>query len=267
MKTAIVTGANGFVGKYLVGELMAHGVETRALRLPCDAQVIPRPADVFYHLGWHGASGVFRDNPEVQLKNVALTLDAVKLACEVGCKRFISVGTVYELFADANCYTQSKTYAHYLAGKLAKSLELPFTWLRINHPVGAGIKTTQMLAAVVAKTLSGERLPFGSGDNFYDIIAVEDLAIALRLAGERELTRDLYYVGSGSPRKLREYVEAVPQILGLPNVVAFGERGNDNMRFERSAFDGSEFALETGFVPTIGFEQAVKNIAKGLNGV
>jgi len=254
LQTAIITGAEGFIGKYLTAELQAHNISTIPLRLPFDGY-LPK-VDVFYHLGWRGAMGVARQDAAVQLTNVQLTVDAIRTAKRLGCKKVVALGTVYENFPQANYYTLCKKYAREVAERVAKQESIPFTWATICHPIGCGIKHEQMMYGVISHLLRGESYPFGGGETWYDIIAVEDVARGLRLLGENDVTGE-YYIGSGTPRRLRDYIEEVPHILGVPNTVAFGIRPDDGLRFEREWF-------MTEYRTQVSFEQAVRNTAEGI---
>ena len=93
---AVVTGPTGVVGSALVRHLIARGVTVFAVIRPdsprrstlpaeavpvlCDLsdlgavkqlpEQIPGGADAFFHLGWSGAVGADRQNPEMQAKNI-----------------------------------------------------------------------------------------------------------------------------------------------------------------------------------------------------
>ena len=115
MKKAIVTGANGFIGSWLIKELLKNNVEVIAvvrneksniesianiegLRIVyCDLneiQILPekiadRDIDVFYHLAWSGSVDVNRIDEKLQMHNALWTVDAVRVASELKCKSFI----------------------------------------------------------------------------------------------------------------------------------------------------------------------------------
>ena len=52
--------------------------------------------DVFLHLAWQGAPEGDINSTYIQTKNIEGTLDAVKLAKRLGCKRFIGTGSQAE---------------------------------------------------------------------------------------------------------------------------------------------------------------------------
>lgn len=90
MKTAIVSGANGFVGNAVVKELLSNGYRVYALVNKNTANIPKDPnlttihcsvdeldpvikeiegCDVFFHFAWSGSAGPERANVDLQLKN------------------------------------------------------------------------------------------------------------------------------------------------------------------------------------------------------
>ncbi len=126
MKTALVTGATGFIGSWLTRELLAHQIRVWAVvrensgnrsRLPdhpgltvvpCDLKDYGKLGgllgeaggdhiDVCYHLAWEGVSGPLSADYRVQLKNVAATMELTGQLTGLGVKKFISPGSMHEI--------------------------------------------------------------------------------------------------------------------------------------------------------------------------
>jgi len=267
MKSAIVTGASGFVGRHLGAYLQKYNVVVTPYdNRTTSSNKLPK-ADVFYHLAWEGASGELRPDPFVQTKNVNMTLEALKTAHELGCNKFVALGTVYEKlapqirasdrFRSADFYILAKEYAHTVTSKLANKLDIEFSWCTVCHPIGKGIKPEQMMAYTVSSLKSGVSPDFGPADSYFDIIAVEDLVSGLYLVGEKG-RRSEYFIGSGEAKFLKEYLLQVPKILGVDATIKIGAREDDGLRFEKDWFDISPLIMDTGYFPKIGFDEAVK---------
>jgi nucleoside-diphosphate-sugar epimerase len=286
MKSAIVTGATGFIGMRLTQELLARGRSVTAFclkndpalgRLPpetrvvCDLRNLPK-ADVCYHLAWAGASGPGRADALAQSGNAALTLNALKAAHDAGCKRFVALGTIYERlagqimaagrFMGPDFYVLSKDYAHKTANQLAHKLGIGFAWCTVCHPIGRNIKPEQLMASVIAALLAKKSPPLGPCATLYDIVAVGDVARALALLGEAaELKRREYYIGSGAPKPLRAWLMEARRALKAETPLGFGEKADDGLRFEKSWFDISPLQEDTGYAPRVSFAEAVRNVA------
>ena len=293
MDSAIVTGATGFIGTHLCEELQNHNVKTIGLARK-DSRNIQRlkkmdvdivwcgmddydsleteAVDTFYHLAWEGATGVGRDDEELQAKNIIRTISAMKAAKRMGCKRFVALGTVYEklmpqILSDSehrkpDFYLLSKQSSHFICLKLANKLNLEFVWATIFQPIGKYIKKEQVMAYTIVELLHGNSPKFGPAMEPYDITAVEDIALGLRLLGEHNLTKQEYYIGSGQPKRMKAYLQLAKEILGVSTELEIGVRPDDGLRFSFDWYDISAIKNDTGYFPRIGFEQAVLNVAK-----
>jgi nucleoside-diphosphate-sugar epimerase len=267
MKTAIISGPFGFIGKYLTAELQKNGVEVTTLRR---GELPEKPADVFYHLAWECATGLGRSDPFTQLHNVEITLRTITDAYLSGCKKFVALGTIYEKlalpdkFGNADFYVLAKRHAHETADRLAKKLGIDFVWTTVCHPIGTNIKPEQMIAHTVKNLLIGEPPQMGPADTWYDIVSVRDLALGLRLAGERKLPLREYFIGSGDPRVLKNYLTELPGILGVKTKLNLGARADDGLRFRKEWFDISPLKNDAGYKPQVAFSEAILDVAKGI---
>ena len=145
MNKVIVTGANGFIGKTLVSTLLEKGYDVVALDFRFDDALANNshvkcvnvqkkkvselkseiPDDdyrCFFHLAWAGTSGEGRADYEMQLNNVRLTCDYIKLCSEIGCKRIVYASSINEMetyeYLQSNDVEPSGGYI-YVTGKLA----------------------------------------------------------------------------------------------------------------------------------------------------
>ncbi len=294
MKSAIVSGATGFIGVHLCHELISNGVQVIGLvrknsnsleRLQDEVRVVncgmddyaslnEVDVDTFYHLAWEGATGARRDDETLQVKNLERTIEALKAAKRCGCKRFVGLGTVYERLTDqilsdsrhrkADFYLLSKLGAHQMCLKLAQKLGIEFVWATIFQPIGKYIKKEQVMAYTINSLLNGISPEYGPALEPYDITAVEDVALGLRLLGDCNLSRNEYYIGSGNPMIMKEYLERTKIILNSDTDLLIGKKEDDGLRFSFDWFDISAIKEDTGFVANYGFDKAVTNMVDWL---
>jgi nucleoside-diphosphate-sugar epimerase len=253
---------SGFVGKYLAAELKANDIEVSG----CAREEHPkRSADVFYHLAWESATGIGRRDPFLQLKNVELALQMMTDAYNCGCKKIVFLGTCYERlslpekFGNSDFYVLAKRYAHDMTDRLAKKLGIEYVWTTVCHPIGKGIKPEQMIAFVTDSIINGKPPKMGPAKSWYDIVSVKDLALGLRLVGDNNLKEREYFIGSGEPRILRDYLTEIPQILDTKTTVDIGSKPDDGLRFDKEWFDISPLQKETGYMPKVSFRDAILN--------
>ena len=293
MKSAIVTGATGFIGTHICNELLENDIRVTGLarkgsenikRLQ-DVNLVwcgmddydsfeGEHADTFYHLAWEGATGTGRDDEELQAKNIIRTVQALKAAKRVGCRRFVALGTVYEnlvpqILTDTrhrkpDFYLLSKQSAHYMCLKLASKLDIEFVWATIFQPIGRYIKKDQVMAYAISGLLNGKPPKFGPAMEPYDITAVEDIAYGLRLLGECRLSRNEYYIGSGSPMSMKEYLNRARDILNVDTELKIGTRPDDGLRFSYDWYDISAIQEDTGYAARVGYDRAVVNVAEWI---
>lgn len=130
MKSAVITGATGFIGANLVKLLIESNIKVLALgRKPwtevdkkrlqpndlltyCkidmnEIELLPQKVAelgwagedcVFYNLAWGGKSKLSDLEIEHQINNIAWSANALKAAKKIGCNRFVHVGTMEEAF-------------------------------------------------------------------------------------------------------------------------------------------------------------------------
>ena len=105
MKKVIITGADGFIGCNLIKGLVQDNVEVWAVIHPnsktkerivnikevhCIETTIeclndklsefPKDADAFYHLAWQGVDATERDDLVLQMKNVEMCFESMRVA-------------------------------------------------------------------------------------------------------------------------------------------------------------------------------------------
>ncbi len=293
MKKAYVTGASGFVGTHLCEELKKNGYEVNAIVRPgslnterlgeikiisCGMddydKLIGDSADVFFHLAWEGTTGTGRDDEDLQIRNIQRTAAALRAAKRLGCKRFVALGTVYEklvpqilaepLHRKADFYLLAKHSAHEMCIKLAEKLEIEFVWATIFQPLGKYIKHDQVMAYTINSLIAGTSPKYGPAREPYDILAVEDLAMGLRLIGECNGPKKEYYIGSGSPMLMKDYLEKTKEVLNSDTELNIGAMPDDGLRFSFDWYDIISLQEDTGYAPKTGFDQAVRNAAEWL---
>lgn len=280
----MVTGATGFIGYHLLKELENNAVQIYAVcrsgsanieriqniknlhMVNCDIEELDqlpqlcqeRNFDVCYHLAWRGASGEERSDSVIQAENIVWNLKLPGIAQQMKIKKLVVTGTVCENQCDAivsQNYTGKSAY-YLLAKRMAyqmlriecRKIGLPLVWCMFYHPIGKYNKPEQIIMNTILKLQKGESPKFGPADKWFDVIAVQDLCRGLYLAGETELRKDRYFIGSGVPRKLKEYLLEVQEIVN-PNVeLQIGAYQDDGLPMKREWLDGSEFVTETGFV-------------------
>lgn len=298
MKKALVTGANGFLGAYLTSELLKKGVDVIAAGHNGNYENIPEQArpvsldikdfsalkklipdkdiDVIFHLAWDGGSGQKRADYSLQLDNAKYTCDAVKTASEMGIKRFVGIGSIAQyncsVFLGDNdmrsdpviCYAAAKNAAQTMGKAVADSVGVEFVWCFVSNIYGEGDHTTNFINRVSGMMLNGERVAFTSGEQSYDFVHVADTINGIYLCGEKGLSDHSYYIGSGKPRKLKEFIEVIRDTIDPKIPLYLGEIPFSGKSVPMEWFDCSKLTDDTGYMPEISFEEGIKRTVMWL---
>lgn len=300
IKTAVVTGAAGFIGYHLIKILQEKGIFVVALCRMDSAhnkrleqfeniKIIELDAsqylqykeilkkynpDVFFHLSWEGTTGEKRGDYTVQLKNIRNTCDAYMCAAEIGCKKFVATGTVYEElmnqilknseFSALSYYIMAKKFAYESIFQQAKKVGLDWTWCMFCQPIGRFIKMNQLMAYLVSELKAGKKPQLGTAENPFDMIVVDDLVEGIYLAGATNLKQKKYYIGSGTPQRLKDYLIRAGKVIAPEIELQFGERPDDGLRFRFEWLDCNEFCKETGFSTKYSFEDGVIEVGNWI---
>lgn len=295
MNSAIVTGANGFVGSALLRELSDHDVSVIAVikdskeditsieNLPgvqiiyCEMDnlhalplMISKTPDVFYHLAWAGSAGPVRGDYDLQLKNIHWTLDAVNAAKSIGCLKFIGIGTLAEFDVNAytplegstpnavSCYGAAKIAAHYMSKAECNRIGIDHVWARLTNIYGIGNYTSNFVNFAAKIMLTGQPANFTTGEQMYDFAYIDDIAQGLYCLGENGKKNVAYYVGSTKPAKLKEFIRIIRDEIDPTISLHLGAVPFHGVAHPENVFDCSRLVEDTGYQPRILFRDGIK---------
>lgn len=294
MRRVIITGPTGAIGVALIEECISQGVEVVAVVHPeskrknnipqdklvriveCDLsemeklpELIGDAYDTFYHLGWGGTVGSSRNNMQVQLLNIQYTLDAVKAAKKLGCKRFVGTGSQAEYgrteeklsaavptFPE-NGYGIAKLCAGQMSRIRCEQEGLEHIWTRILSVYGPYDGMNSMIMSVIRTLLNGEKPSSTKGEQQWDYLYAKDAGYALYLLGEKGVSGKTYCIGSGKTRALREYIEIIRDKIDENLPLGIGEIPYAKKQVMHLCADITELEKDTGFVPRYEFEEGI----------
>lgn len=293
MKTAVVTGANGFVGSAVVNELLSNNYKVYAVvrnnhadRLSdldnveivncelSDIDSLPgqitEKCDVFYHFAWSGSAGKDRANTRLQLDNVQWSVESIRAAKKLGCSRFVFAGSIVEKECLAAAYTGGnrpglgyiygggKVAAHILCSSVAAAEGIDLLWGEITNAYGVGEVSPRLVNSTIRKCIAGVSPEFTAGTQNYDFVYIDDVARAFRLIGENGKPFTSYVIGSSAAKPLKEFLIEMKDAIAPELPFKFGDVPFTGIDLPLSDFDCRKTEEDTGFKAGISFAEGCR---------
>ncbi len=294
MKKVIITGAGGFVGSVLTKKFIDNGIAVVAVSLAFNDEIFPESSlvtkieseinapeilkssipkgeyDAFYHLAWMGVNGPDKSNPVIQLDNIKVTINCAFVAKQLGCKKFLCSGTIAEqsiksLFklektSDGMIYGIAKYCTHMMLETYCKNIGLDFVWMQFSNIYGPKNKTGNLVSYTMHNLLIGDEAIFGPALQLYDFIYIDDLIEAVYRLGLYKTRQNFYFIGSGEPKILKDYLTQMGEICGKPELIKIGARQDDGIVYDIDMFDISKLIDDIGNYNITSFSKGIASI-------
>lgn len=289
----VITGATGMIGLAIARQTVSRGHEVICIVNPdstrmdgikavegvelryCgldeyDKTELSDKADVFIHLAWAKTFGAGRDDAEVQYKNIGNTLAAIRLAKRLGCSMFIGAGSQAEYgptdvdltpelaVKPESGYGISKFAAGKLAELYCKQNEMRFAWVRILSIYGPGDGKNTLISYAINEFLEGRQPKLTKCEQIWDYLYCDDAADAILDIAESDIDGKIFPLGSGTGRKLSEYIEDIRSITNPDIEPLFGEKDYYPHQPMHLVADISELSMLTGWKPKVNFKDGIR---------
>lgn len=302
MKKVIVTGANGFIGSALLEELSQNSVEVIAVIknekeniesiaklsgvriVYCDMdsiEMLPklisdRDIDICIHLAWSGSSGNERADYKLQLLNVQYSLQVVDAIANMNVKRFVGAGTLAEKDVlnyhmrdgstpnAVSIYGIAKISTHFMTKAECSKLGIEHVWCYLSNTYGIHNTTNNFINMASRLMLNGQHAAFTSGEQMYDFVYITDTVRGIYAAADLGKTNCAYYLGSTSPKKLKDYIKIIRDKINPDIKLYLGEIPFNGIPLSPEAYDTSKLETDTGYKPTISFEVGIEKTIEWL---
>lgn len=248
----LVTGANGYIGRYVVTDLLDRGhevyasdiryddVDERAVRT--DVELFRGDADIYQkfgcpdvciHLAWRNG---FVHNDYSHIEDFPKHYRFIRDMIAGGLKQLVVMGSMHEVgyyegAIDENTpcnprslYAVAKNALRQLVLMLADEKDVCCQWIRGYYIIGDDLKNNSIFSKLVAAANEGKKeFPFTSGRNKYDFISVKELAEQIVAVSLQTDVSGIINCCSGQPVSLAEKVEGFIKENGFDIKLKYGE--------------------------------------------
>jgi len=255
----LVTGANGYLGKGVVKQLLDDGVEViaasrrnmfidpRAEIKLCDIYTLEDPynelgcPDVLLHMAWRDG---FVHNSDAHINDLPAHVAFIRKMLAGGVKQAAVMGTMHEIgFYEGsidentpckpqNPYGISKNALRALTELECRKAGAVFQWLRGYYIVGATEDGGSIFSKITKAAHEGKKeFPFTMGLNQYDFLDYEDFCAQVAHCVKQSEVDGIINICSGRPEKLADRVERFITENGFDiklNYGAFPDRPYDS---------------------------------------
>uniref|UniRef100_UPI0040473D8B NAD-dependent epimerase/dehydratase family protein n=1 Tax=Algoriphagus sp. TaxID=1872435 RepID=UPI0040473D8B len=282
MAQIIVTGANGFVGKYLVSNLISSGYQvfevTRVLgeiTEPSTWSSLPQ-ADVVIHLAaksfvpdsWSDISGFISCNllGTIEALNYCKSRNAKLVYVSsylYGNPQKLPISETDELSVN-NPYALTKKLAEDSCEFYAKSFGIPVTILRPFNVYGTGQSDQFLIPSLIYQVSKKNKIFVKDLEPKRDYLYIDDLITAISKAVMYEGNFDVFNVGSGISYSVKELIDVIQSCAGT-NLPVFSESSRRKNEIMDTVADICHAKESLNWHPEWTLEEGIKRMIDNYN--
>ena len=295
-KKIVVTGGTGFLGSYVVKELVRHGAQRKNISIPrsskCDLTKSQncidtvKNQDIVIHLaGKVGGIGLNREKPgELFYDNLMMGVQLIEAARQAEIEKFIAVGTVcaYPKHTPVpfkeddlwNGYPEETNAPYGLAKKMLlvqtqayrQQYDFNAIYLLPVNLYGPGDNfdpnTSHVIPALIKKVADArmEKKNFikvwGTGSASREFLYVEDAAEGIVLATEKYDGQEPINIGAGREITIKNLIETICRLMNFNGKILWDASKPDGQ--PRRMLDVRLAKKEFGFKAVTDFEEGLK---------
>lgn len=286
----LITGITGYIGSHLARALLPdcevwglvreplhssyiadfrerlHLVTTDGSYASVEAAVRETRPELVYHLATHytGAHGP-EATPALIASNVTFGAYLLEAMSACGCSALVYASTIMAHYGGAayrplNLYAATKQAFSDLLAYYTDTGLLRAVTLVLSDTYGPGDRRPKILNLVKEAARTGEKLALSDGSQDYDVVHIDDVVSAFRLAGGELLKgrfcNDIFQVAPEHPLTLRQTVEKMCRVNGWRLDAGWGERPAAEREIRRAV---RLYPLLPDLEPKVSLDEGLKN--------
>lgn len=305
LKKVILTGATGFLGKALLEKFIENGFLVYVLvrkssnvnnilglillkqivyyETLSDVNLIKDlenvfDADLFIHCAWKGVSNSERDKSDQITYNLSLTMDSVKLANKIKCKKWVGIGSQAEYglvnkiskedktpIKPFTAYGKAKVASYWAAEGLCEIFGIKMLWCRIFSLYGPSDNPQYLIPYVIQSLLRDNSPSLTLCQQKWDYLYLTDGVDAIFKLAKSESV-GVFNIGSGKTTTLKYIVDCIQKQINPKLKIGYGEKEYSKYQIMHLQADIQKInenilwkpitSIEKGLLETIHFYQS-----------
>jgi UDP-glucose 4-epimerase len=295
-KNVLITGVSGFIGSYLLKEIIERNINKVAILLRSESDTYRvakylKKCKIFYwngeysielsnqirrflpdawvHLAWKGVENDYTNDISQITYNIKQLNASLLLAKESGCKQYIGIGSQAEygvkhkIITETDStepitvYGKAKLASRWISDAFCTANNMKWSWLRIFSTYGP-LDNVSWFIPYLIKTFINSEIPDTTlCKQNWDYLYVEDAAKAILSVIDREAI-GIYNVASGKALLLKDIAERIKNKINPDLVINYGAKKYTENQIMHLEGNISKINQITGWKPQI-------EINKGLD--
>lgn len=270
MRRVLITGITGYAGSHLARDLLPSHDVYGLVREPLhgsyiadfqeqvhlltvdgsyagmEAAIREAQPDLVYHLAayYTGAHGP-EVTPELIASNITFGAYLLEAMSACGCPALVYASTVMahyagEAYRPLNLYAATKQAFSDLLDYYTDAGLMRAVTLVLSDTYGPDDRRPKVLNLIRSAALNGETIALSDGGQDYDVVHINDVVRAFRMAGELLIQRngrnnEVFQVCADKPLTLRQTVEQMLKSNDLPmETASWGQRPNADREIQKA---------------------------------
>lgn len=297
----IVTGASGFVGRWLIKALKEAKHQCTAIIRPEQKSVLKSDynfmnvglvclemkeydligsivpdSDCLINLAWDGSRGADRMNPKIQENNYLCTLKAIKSMQNTSCKCIVTAGSQaeYGLISgkikettkpEPNTeYGKYKLKLYEDARDICERIGIRLIEPRFFSLYGPYDTEKTLIISILRRMLLGKICNLTKSVQMWDFLYIEDAMEALISLIISDASGGVYNFASGDCRMLKSFIEEMKTVSGSSSFINYGAVPYPSSGMVSIEPDISKLINTIGWSPRTSFNEGIKKVIMTL---